>query len=540
MSRLYKTIHCSRSKVKPSRAAILLILGLLLRCVAGASLYAQSSSDQQSADAAKTQQLNDIEQRLKGLTDTLTQTQQALKQSLLEIQRLHAELDALRAKDSVGATAASTAPTPATSTAAPSQSVSSSLQTEVQALQEQQDILQAEIKQHEQTKVETELKYSLHVTGLLLFNAFSNAGVVDDADLPTFAFPRTPGVSHGSLGATLRQTVLGLSATGPMVGGAQSSAFVNVDFFGGVTSNSYGYAAPSGYVRMRDAQLGLDWNKTTLQVGYTEPLISPLSPTSYATVAQPSFTGAGNLWVWSPQIRLEQRIPLFTQSGLHLEAGLIDSPATNYYSTQLVSPVEASRRPGLEGRVSYHADSRATASSRSLVFGVGGYTANQEYGNTTNIHSWAVTGDWQMPLSHWIDLSGEVYRGRALGGLGGGVYKDMLTGTDPNTGLPLTIGVDTAGGWSQLKLIFNARMQANAVFGIDDAFSSNFRQVAIPVTATWPVSVARNSSVVGNFVYRPMSSLIFSPEYRRILTWKYNGGYPYVANIFTLSAGYRF
>jgi hypothetical protein len=400
--------------------------------------------------------------------------------------------------------------------------------------------LQAEIKQHEQTKVETESKYSLRVTGLLLFNAFSNAGVVDDADLPTFAFPRTPGASHGSLSATLRQTVLGLAATGPMIGGAQSSAIINLDFFGGVTNNSYGYAAPSGYVRMRDAQLGLDWSRTTVQVGYAQPLISPLSPTSYATVAQPSFTGAGNLWVWSPQVRVEQRIPLFTQSGIHLEAGLLDLPATNYYATQLVSPVEASRRPGVEGRISYHADSSATASPRSLVLGVGGYRASQEYASTTNIPSWAVTGDWQIPLSHWIDISGEVYRGRALGGLGGGAYKDILTGTDPNTSLPLTIGVDTAGGWSQLKLNFNERMEANAIFGIDDAFSSNFRQVTIPSTATWPVSVARNSSVVGNFVYRPMSSLIFSPEYRRILTWKYNGGYPYVANIFTLSAGYRF
>jgi hypothetical protein len=519
---------------------MLLILGLLLRCAAGVSLYAQSSSGQQTADAATTHQLNDIEQRLTSLTGTLTQTQQALQQSLLEIQRLHAELDALRTKDGVSATTASTTSASATTTSATSQSVSTSLETEVQALEEQQEILQAEIKQHEQTKVETESKYSLRVTGLLLFNAFSNAGVVDDADLPTFAFPRTPSASHGSLGATLRQTVLGLSATGPIIAGAQSSAFINVDFFGGVTSNSYGYAEPSGYVRMRDAQLGLDWSKTTLQVGYTQPLISPLSPTSYATVAQPSFTGAGNLWVWSPQIRVERRIPLFSQSGFNLEAGLIDTQASGYYSTQLVSPVEASRRAGVEGRISYHADSRTTASPRSLVFGVGAYTANQEYASITNIRSWAVTGDWQIPLSHWIDLSGEVYRGRALGGLGGGAYKDILTGADPNTGLPLTIGVDTAGGWSQLKLNFNARMEANAVFGVDDAFSSNFRQVAIPSTASWPISVARNSSVAGNFVYRPMSSLIFSPEYRRILTWKYNGGYPYVANIFTLSAGYRF
>lgn len=536
-------LHLSRRVVTPSRAAILLMLALALCSAAGSSLYAQSSPGQQPAGPATPQQLVDIEQRLNTLTDTLTQTQQALQQSLLEIQRLRAELDALRARSGAADTAAAAPSTAASTpgpTATPAQATSSSLQNEVQALQEQQEVLQAEIKQHEQTKVETDSKYSLRVTGLLLFNAFSNAGVVDDADLPTFAFPRAAGDSHGSLGATLRQTVLGLTATGPVIGGGQSSAFINVDFFGGVASSDYGYAAPSGYVRMRDAQLGLAWSKTTLQAGYTQPLISPLSPSSYATVAQPSLTSSGNLWVWSPQIRVEQRIPLFSQSGIHLEAGLIDPPATNSYATQLVSPVEASRRPGAEGRISYHADSRTTASPRSLVLGVGSYTASQEYASTINIHSWAVTSDWQIPLSRWIDISGEVYRGRALGGLGGGVYKDILSGTDSVTGLPRTIGVDTAGGWSQLKLNFNARMEANAVFGIDDAFSRNFRQVATPVTANWPVSVARNSSVVGNLVYRPMSSLIFSPEYRRILTWQYNGGHPYVANIFTLSMGYRF
>ena len=47
-------------------------------------------------------------------------------------------------------------------------------------MREQQEAMQAEIKQHDQTKVETFSKYPLRLRGLILFNAFSNAGVVDN------------------------------------------------------------------------------------------------------------------------------------------------------------------------------------------------------------------------------------------------------------------------------------------------------------------------------------------------------------------------
>ena len=143
-------------------------------------------------------------------------------------------------------------------------------------MREQQDAMQAEIKQHDQSKVETFSKYPLRLSGLILFNAFSNAGVVDNTELPTIALARFPGASHGSSGATLKQTLLTLDATGPRIAGARSSANVSIDFFGGVSSNNYGYSSSTGVVRMRQSWVSLDWYKTTAQAGYTVPLISPL------------------------------------------------------------------------------------------------------------------------------------------------------------------------------------------------------------------------------------------------------------------------
>lgn len=133
----------------------------------------------------------------------------------------------------------------------------------------------------------------------------------------------------------------------------------------------------------------------------------------------------------------------------------------------------------------------------------------------------------------------EAYRGRALGGLGGGVYKDILTGTDVVSGLTRTTGVDAVGGWSQLKLNLGSTLEANAMFGLDDALSSNFEGLILSPSANPLQDYARNSSVVGNLIFRPKTYLIFSPEYRRILSWRYAGP-ANIANIFSINAGYQF
>jgi hypothetical protein len=525
---------------------------LLLAAFHGAPLPAQTTNGQSSqaspASSSDTQHMADIERRLNDVTSSLTQTQQALEQSLLEIQRLRTELDALRLQAGNAPTSPPINPPaslPAKPPAAPTQNAAgeiaagaSSSSDDLKALHDQLDTLQAEIKQHEQIKVESASKYPVRITGLVLFNAFSNAGVVDNAELPTIAFTRVPGASHGSAGATMRQTLLGLDATGPHLWNARSSAEVNVDFFGGLSSNAYGYSTPTGLLRLRQAYASLDWEKTTTQVGVTETLISPLSPTSYAMLAIPALSASGNLWTWSPQIRVEQRIPFSDQHRLGLEAGLI-YPESSVYSTQLVSPVEASRRPGYEGRVSWHADGSSTGTPHPFVLGIGAYSGSQFYNSTTSIHSWAVTADWRVPLFKRFEITGEAYRGRGLGAFGGGSYKDILTGTDVITGLTRSTGVEAVGGWSQLKLRLGPTMEANAAFGLDDALSSNFDGLVLS-SSTNPLELnARNSSVFGNFIFRPKTYLILSPEYRRIQSWLYTGPTS-IANIFTITAGYQF
>jgi hypothetical protein len=495
-------------------------IALLLTLSHPALLHAQTPPTPPASDP-NAQRIDDIERRLNEVTATLAQTQQALQQSLAEIQKLRAELDALQPKTA----AAPTTPAPTAD--------------DIKALHDQQDTLEAEIKQHEQIKVETVSKYPVRITGLILFNTFANAGVVDDAQLPSLALPRIPGGSHGSLGAGLRQSVLGIEATGPRLWQSHTSAQISADFFGGMSTSANGYSASAGVLRLRQADVSLDWDKTTVQAGVTEPLITPLSPTSYATVAQPALSAAGNLWAWSPQIRVEQRIPLSDQHRVVLEAGLIDPGSSTYATTQLVDPVEASRRPGYEGRVSYRADGATTATPNPFVVGIGAYSANQFYNSATKVHAWAVTADLQLPIFKYFQLSGEAYRGRSLGDFGGGAYKDILTGTDSVTGFTRSTGVDVVGGWAQMKFRWSPTFEANAAFGLDDALSSNFYGLILSPTTAPLELYARNNSVIANVVFRPKTYLIFSPEFRRLQSWRYTGS-ANLTDIFTLTVGYQF
>ena len=295
-------------------------------------------------------------------------------------------------------------------------------------MQERQDTLEAQVKLHDQTKVESDSKYPVHLTGLILFNAFANRGNVDNIDLPAIAVGQPDGVSSGSAGAGLRQTILGVEASGPRIAGARTSANVNMDFFAGLAYANFGTSA--GIVRMRTASINLDWPKDSVQAGLVGPLISPLSPTSYATVAEPGMAWAGNLGAWAPQLRYAHRFALQEDKNVQLEFGLWDPPSAGYNTaTDLSLPAPASRPVNLLTRLaSPMGHPLRTEDSMSVWVGT---TAASTIPITTTTRG-PLRQSWKLPLGARFELSGEGYRGRSLGGLGGGVYKDVLYGTDPS------------------------------------------------------------------------------------------------------------
>ena len=498
-------------------------------------LYAQSTTSVPSAPSSSPTadpHSVELEQKVETISSALAVTHQQLQQSQQEIEQLREELAQIKKQ------LALVQPVPAQSSGtADAVDAAKNTATTIEALQEQQQTLEAQVKLHDQTKVESSSKYPLRVSGLILFNSFINRGTVDNIDLPEVALNnQTNTTSNGSTGAGFRQTILGLEGYGPKIAGARSSASVDLDFFGGLAYTSYGTSA--GIVRLRTASINLDWANDSVQLGMVVPLISPLSPSSYATVAVPALGGAGNLWAWSPQLRYMHQIPLQSGRRLQVEFGLWDPPAAGYSTSEIVrspSPGEASKQPGYESRVSYG----TFAGEHPLQIGLSGYYSRQSYPGNEAVDSWAGTTDWRVPLGGHIEISGEGYRGRALGGLGGGVYKDALFGTDPITGLNTYRGLDAIGGWTQFKARFSQSLEANASIGLDNGFAGDFHSIVFPPTATATQLRARNKMAFGNLIYRPKTYLILSPEYRRIWTWPIRGSAS-TADIFTLSAGYQF
>jgi hypothetical protein len=400
--------------------------------------------------------------------------------------------------------------------------------------QEREDVLAAQIDEQNQTKVESASRYKVKLSGLVLMNTFTNRGAVDSIDLPAFAVPRAPDQTNGVFGATLRQTLLGLEVTGPKLAGASTAADVQMDFFGGFPD--YQFGAIAGLARLRVARASLEWPRTKLVIGQDVPFFSPLSPTSYATVGEPAFSWAGNLWVWTPQIRVERRWSLSESSGVTLQAGFLD-PLTEYFPEEqfdhLPTPGENSRKPALATHLAWKGNWR----SQPATIGVGAYYERQAYGFGRNVDSWATTADWDVPLGRWFALSGEFFRGRALGGLGGGVWNSIVADGDPDSAATRIAGLNTVGGWSQLKVKPASKLEFNVAAGADNPLASDLRLFPNPMGSRFPLT--RNQSLFANSIYRPRSNLILALEYRRLRTY-FNNDTKSTADHVNLAIGVAF
>jgi hypothetical protein len=512
------------------------LLACLMLAATQVCLYAQSTTSV-PVSASPSSSMTDmrsveLERKLETIASTLAVTEQQLAQSQHEMEQLREELVQIKKQLPSVQPVSAELQSPANTTDA-----AKAIAAAIEDLQERQQTAEAQIKVHDQTKLEGTSKYPLHVAGLILFNSYINRGSVDNIDLPEAALNNQGNVtSNGSSGASFRQTILGLEGYGPKIGGARTSANVDLDFFGGLAYSSY--ATSAGTVRMRTASINFNWDNDSIQAGMVMPLISPLSPTSYAMVAEPGLAGAGNLWTWAPQLRYAHQVPFQSGRRLQFEFGLWD-PATAGYSTNQLfrapSPGEASKQPGYESRVSYGAFAR----EHPFQIGFSGYYSRQSYPGNESVDSWAATTDWRVPLGSRFEVSGEGYRGRALGGLGGGAYKDVLFGVYSATGLNSYRGLNAIGGWTQFKAHFSQQLEANASIGLDDAYANDFHEFVFPPTITSTQLRARNKMVFGNLIFRPKTYLILSPEYRRIWTWPIYG-VGRTADVFTLSAGYQF
>ncbi len=513
------------------------IAGLVILIALSNGGWAQdlASPSSQPNTAALTEAVKQLQQQVAELRSAVAEVHKEAEQYRRETQALRRQLETARSAEAGATPSAQSYDSNVSSpgrgnvpaaTREENVPVQGTDQGRISKLEDEYQMLTGELGQQYQTKVESASRYRVRLSGIGVFNLFSNFGTVNNVDLPSIAEETPAGQTHGNLGATFRQSQLGLSVMGPDWVGARIRGDVSFDFAGGFPNTPNG--ATLGLARLRTGTVRLDWSNTSLIAGQDAPLFSPLSPTSVATLATPGFAYMGNLWTWVPQLRVEHRVALANTSNISLSAALFDSvtgqpPNSTFYRGPVAG--EASRQPGYGSRVAF----THNLLGRPMTFGAGGYYGRQDWNFGRTVDSWAGTADWTIPLGALFSVEGEFYRGRGLGGFGAAGDRSVVFSGPPGLSSTQVHGLDVIGGWSQLKFQPRAKLEFNAGIGMDSPFAAELREYSygqnLPYGQSYLDSaLARNAGLMFNTIYRPRSDLLFSLEYRHIRTVEISAG----------------
>jgi hypothetical protein len=347
---------------------------------------------------------------------------------------------------------------------------------------ERLDVVEQRVNEQAQTKVEASQRLPIKLTGTLLFNAYLNGRYSDGQQYPTAA--QTVEGPSGT-GAGFRQTVIGLQFDGPTWAGAKIGGTMFVDFFGG-TSSSLNHL-----VRLRTATMDLQWKNTTLSFGQDKPIISPREPNSLAQVGVSPLTGAGNLWLWQPQVRLEQRISFGDSAGLKAQVGMFETAETSSTVPAEYLTTQAPARPGYEGRFEFWKD---FGSGRRIEIAPGFHFSSSHVAGTS-VPSEIYSVDWLIaPLSK-LQFSGMFFTGKNVAGLGSLRQGYSFFGEN-------IVPIHALGGWAQVSVPITPRITFNIYSGEEADRARDLTSGAI----------GRNLQTAANLFYRFAPNVVGSFE----------------------------
>jgi hypothetical protein len=293
-------------------------------------------------------------------------------------------------------------------------------------------------------------------------------------------------------GASLRQSVLGLEYRGPEVfGGGKLHASLLMDFFGGSGD------ALDQALRIRTASMQIDWKSRSVTLGIDKPIFAPREPSSLAQVGVSPLTGAGNLWMWIPQVRVEQRIHFSDTSGVSAQMGVVQTREIYQATSATVYEVEAAR-PGLEGRVEFWRDFGA---GRRLEIAPGFHISTSHVDHTP-VPSGLFSMDWLVSPWRKLEFTGALFKGENVTHLGGVGEGFVVVG--PQQVRP----VHSQGGWAQRAIPVTDRLSFHFFTGAQDD-----REAALA-----PGQIARNLAYGANFFYHLSPNVIVGLETSHVRT----------------------
>jgi hypothetical protein len=362
-----------------------------------------------------------------------------------------------------------------------------------------------------QSKVEASQHFPIRVTGMALFNAFLNSRGSGGEQYPTYAWRG----SQASGGGSLRQTTIGLEYSGPQTflgGKVRGSVFM--DFWGGA-------GAPLDQdFRLRTGSIEIDWQSRSIMAGLESPIFAPRQPDSLAQVAFAPLTGAGNLWLWIPQVRFEQQLRFTDESGVRAQFGLVQTSEAPLYQDGPAGVEPA--RPGVEGRFEFY---HGPDDGRRIEIAPGFHSSITHVAGVS-VPSNLFSLDWFARPWRKLEFKGAFFTGQDVGPLGG-LQRGYTIGWE--SGEYGAIPVHSKGGWGQLTFPATSRLSFHLFSGIEDDRAADLAAGAI----------GRNWMYGANFFYRLAPNVLLGMESSQARTTYLGKGYR-LNNHYDLALAYLF
>lgn len=342
--------------------------------------------------------------------------------------------------------------------------------------------------QLDQEKISTDHKLPLTLTGMLLENSFWTGKGGGGQANPTLAPAQAGPVNAG---ATFRQTVLGVKFDGPQIfGGGKITGSAYADFFGGPGT------LLTQYIRLRVASVNATWNNTTVTLALDKPIIAPREPDSLAQVGFSPLTSAGNLWLWQPQVRVEQRFHFGANAGLRAQAGVYQTAEGGTGAGAEYGSSLAKARPGYEGRFEFWAG----GDNRRIEIAPGFHESTSHL-LEQSAQSQIFSLDWLIRPVRRVDFTGAFFHGENVGVVGG--LQQGLTVFNYGYGGGIVVRpVAATGGWAQVKVRLTPRLTLNLYGGQED---DRNRDLLFG-------EVGKNQTYAGNLMYRFGSNMLAAFE----------------------------
>ena len=254
-------------------------------------------------------------------------------------------------------------------------------------------------------------------------------------------------------------------------------------------------------------------------VGLEKPIFNPREPSSLAQLAVSPLTGAGNLWLWLPQVRVEQDFSLASSTGLRAQMGVVQTREVGPYPGGTFTGTAEAARPGLEGRFElfHNLDDQ-----RRLEIATG-FHSSQTHVAGASVASSLVSLDWFFNPLRRFEFTGAFYSGQNVAPLGAGYqqgYGIYYHNVQP---------VRSRGGWAQLTIRAAPRLDFHLFSGQQDDNNRDLDDGRI----------GKNLIYGGNLYYHLAPNVILGLETTQLRT-TYIGLGNRINNHYDLALGYLF